>query len=177
MKRHVITVACIALFMLIIGIEAFADQQNASPGASSKPAETTLPAMPSTDTQSKTGPRVNPLMKAPRALYASTLIGASVKSPTGESLGKIDELVIDPQQAQIKTAVVSMGGVLGIGARTVAVPWSAVQLDMNDGSVTVAKERADLEKAPDWKKPEKGQSAAHESAVLPSPASRPGSTH
>ena len=55
-------------------------------------------------------------------MYASNLIGASVKNSQGESVGKIDELVIDPQEARIKAAVVSVGGLMGIGAKSVAVP-------------------------------------------------------
>src|SRR5919197_3144866 len=61
-------------------------------------------------------------------MYASKLIGASVRNSQGESLGKIDELVIDPHDARIKAAVVSVGGVLGLGAKNVAIPWEKLTM-------------------------------------------------
>jgi sporulation protein YlmC with PRC-barrel domain len=90
-------------------------------------------------------------------VYASNLIGASVKSTQGESLGKIDELVIDPHDATIKAAVVSVGGVLGLGAKSVAIPWN--QMTMGTGAdrdtIVVAMGKDELEKAPGWQKSER----------------------
>jgi sporulation protein YlmC with PRC-barrel domain len=54
---------------------------------------------------------------------ASEVKGLSVFSPTNESLGKIEDLVIDTQTGQIRYAVLSFGGLLGIGNKLFAVPW------------------------------------------------------
>jgi sporulation protein YlmC with PRC-barrel domain len=90
-------------------------------------------------------------------VYASKLIGASVKNAQGESLGKIDELVIDPHDAKIKAAVVSVGGVLGLGAKLVAIPWD--KMSMGTGAdrdtVVVAMGKEELERAPGWQKSER----------------------
>jgi sporulation protein YlmC with PRC-barrel domain len=90
-------------------------------------------------------------------MYASKLIGASVKNAQGENLGKIDELVIDPQDARIKAAVVSVGGVLGIGAKSVAIPWN--KMTMGSGAdrdtLVVAMGKEELEQAPSWQKTER----------------------
>jgi sporulation protein YlmC with PRC-barrel domain len=90
-------------------------------------------------------------------VYASKIIGASVKNSQGENLGKIDELVIDPHDARIKAAVVAVGGVLGIGAKTVAIPWEKVTMGSGtDGdTVVVAMGKEELEKAPGWQKSER----------------------
>jgi len=97
---------------------------------------------------------VNAPLGTAKEVYASALIGASVKNPQGENLGKIDELVIDPQQAQVKTAVVSMGGLLGIGSKYVAVPWSEVKSSDDGKTVIISKAKEELENAPEWKKSE-----------------------
>jgi sporulation protein YlmC with PRC-barrel domain len=90
-------------------------------------------------------------------MYASKLIGASVKNAQGENLGKIHELVIDPQDARIKAAVVSVGGVLGIGAKSVAIPWN--KMTMGSGAdrdtLVVAMGKEELEQAPSWQKTER----------------------
>jgi len=90
-------------------------------------------------------------------VYASKIIGASVKNTQGESLGKIDELVIDPHDARIKAAVVSVGGVLGIGAKSVAVPWDKVTMGSGTDRdvVVVAMGKDELETAPGWQKTER----------------------
>jgi sporulation protein YlmC with PRC-barrel domain len=57
---------------------------------------------------------------------ASKIIGSHVMSFNGESLGNIKELVIDPVNGQVVYAVVSFGGLLGIGSKLFAVPWEAL---------------------------------------------------
>lgn len=90
-------------------------------------------------------------------MYASKIIGASVKNSQGENLGKIDELVIDPHDARIKAAVVAVGGVLGIGAKSVAIPWEKVTMGSgaDRDAVVVAMGKDELEKAPGWQKSER----------------------
>jgi sporulation protein YlmC with PRC-barrel domain len=121
------------------------------------PDEPMQPRSPSTTSTPPPVEKPTREVKAPigpaKEVYASTLIGASVKNPQGESLGKIDELVIDLQQAQVKTAVVSMGGLLGIGSKYVAVPWSEVKSSDDGKTVIIAKAKEELENAPEWKKP------------------------
>ena len=90
-------------------------------------------------------------------VYASKLIGASVKSTQGENLGKIDELVIDPHDARIKAAIVSVGGVLGLGAKSVAIPWDRMTMGTgaDTDTIIVAMGKDELERAPGWQKSER----------------------
>jgi len=122
------------------------------------PDEPTQPRSPGTTAtpppMEKPSKAVNASLGTAKEVYASALIGASVKNPQGENLGKIDELVIDPQQAQVKTAVVSIGGLLGIGSKYVAVPWSEVKSSDDGKTVIISKAKEELENAPEWKKPE-----------------------
>ncbi len=57
---------------------------------------------------------------------SSKITGAKVKNTTGESLGDIKDLVIDPSNGQVVYAVVSFGGVMGMGNKLFAIPWRAL---------------------------------------------------
>lgn len=56
---------------------------------------------------------------------ASKLAGLSVYGPDNKSIGKIDDVITD-KSGSIKTVVIAVGGVLGIGAKNVGVPFDAV---------------------------------------------------
>jgi sporulation protein YlmC with PRC-barrel domain len=80
------------------------------------------PGMQQPATPRATTPETPPVPKA------STFIGSSVENPQGENLGKIDDLVIDPATGRINYAVLSHGGVLGVGGKLFAVSWNALRM-------------------------------------------------
>jgi sporulation protein YlmC with PRC-barrel domain len=144
MKKLVAAVSLVSVFGFLLTVGALA-QPAPGPGTTREPT-ITRPATPGVMTPST----IN-------EIYASKLIGASVKSAEGESLGKIDELVIDPHDARIKAAVVSVGGILGLGAKSVAIPWD--RMTMGTGAdrdtIIVAMGKDELERAPGWQKSER----------------------
>ncbi len=77
----------------------------------------------------------------------SKLIGSEVKNAEGENLGKIYDLVLTPDYQQVAYAALSHGGVLGVGAKFFAIPWSAFQVGpAGNLMLPVSKDR--LEQAP-----------------------------
>lgn len=69
---------------------------------------------------------------------SSSLIGQAVLGPEDEEIGEITELVFD-QDDRIVAAVISVGGFLGMGSKSVAVPWDKLETSTVDGSsVTIA---------------------------------------
>jgi sporulation protein YlmC with PRC-barrel domain len=58
---------------------------------------------------------------------ASKLIGANVVNDKNESVGKIDDIVIDNNR--VMYAVVQVGGFLSVGSRLVAVPYDSLKID------------------------------------------------
>ena len=74
---------------------------------------------------------------------ASKIIGTKVRNPRGEDLGDVKELVLNPNTGDLSYAVVSFGGVLGLGDKLFAVPWKALRLDERQGVfvLDVAKDR------------------------------------
>ncbi len=83
---------------------------------------------------------------------SADLIGMAVFNPQGETVGKISQLVIEPDQ-KVSAVVLSVGGFLGIGAKPVAVPLQSVQFDNTGGKdlAVVNLTREELSNAPEFK--------------------------
>ena len=65
----------------------------------------------------------------PRIMSAGSLDGEDVVNRAGEDLGTIKEIMLDVPSGRIAYAVLSSGGLLGIGDNLYAIPWSALTLD------------------------------------------------
>jgi sporulation protein YlmC with PRC-barrel domain len=62
------------------------------------------------------------------AIYrASTLMGTRVENLQGKHLGEVEDIVIDPEDGIVAYAVLSFGGVLGLGETYFPVPWKSLQ--------------------------------------------------
>jgi len=84
-------------------------------------------------------------------LKASDLIGMKVEGSDGKNLGKIRDLVIDPD-GDVEYAVLDFGGFLGIGDKYFAVPWDALQRTENGKKIALDTTKRDLKKAPEFDK-------------------------
>lgn len=67
-------------------------------------------------------------------LRGDWLLGTRIQSAEGETIGSIEELIIDQQSGSVTAAVVSVGGFLGIGAKQIAVDWKELQIEY-DGNI------------------------------------------
>ncbi|MGB3222892.1 MAG: PRC-barrel domain-containing protein [Desulforhopalus sp.] len=78
-------------------------------------------------------------------LSASSINGDKVKNPQGESLGKIEDLMINLESGRVTYAVLSFGGFLGLGEKYFAIPMEALTLDPEDKVfiLNVPKEKLD----------------------------------
>jgi len=88
----------------------------------------------------------------PKVLSASTLIGDGVRNPQGEDLGKIEELMIDLDNGRIAYAVLSFGGIMGIGDKLFAIPWSILKLSPEERKFILDVPKDMLKKAPGFDK-------------------------
>jgi osmotically-inducible protein OsmY/sporulation protein YlmC with PRC-barrel domain len=61
-------------------------------------------------------------MSATSDLRASSIIGQTVRTESGERLGKVQDLIINLSSQSAPFAIVEYGGALGVGATKVAVP-------------------------------------------------------
>jgi sporulation protein YlmC with PRC-barrel domain len=67
-----------------------------------------------------------------KLVKGSTFIGSDVENPKGEDLGDIKDVVIDRATGRIAYAVVSFGGLMGLGDKLYAVPWGAFAQSATD---------------------------------------------
>jgi sporulation protein YlmC with PRC-barrel domain len=78
------------------------------------------------------------------------IIGQSVRGAGGEDLGKIKDLVVSPATGTIVYALVGSGGVLGVGDKLRAVPFSALKTTgvVNDKALNLDINQSKWETAP-----------------------------
>jgi len=80
-------------------------------------------------------------------LSATTIQGTDIKSPGGESLGDIKDVMIDLSSGRVTYAVVSFGGLLGIGNKLFAVPLQALEQDAANNCFVLDTTKEKLENA------------------------------
>ncbi len=87
-----------------------------------------------------------------KMLSADSIAGSAVWNTTGENLGELKDLMIDITTGRIGYAVLSFGGILGIGDKLFAIPWPAFSISQEEKVfyLNVAKEK--LEQAPGFDK-------------------------
>ncbi len=87
-----------------------------------------------------------------RVIGAATLTGAAVRNPGGESLGKIEDIMMDLERGRIAYAVLSFGGLFGIGSKLFILPWSALEFNQRTNEFVLDIPREVLEKGPGFEK-------------------------
>jgi sporulation protein YlmC with PRC-barrel domain len=79
---------------------------------------------------------------------AARLKGDRVRNAAGENLGTIKEIAINLLSGRVAYAVLSFGGVFGIGEKLFTVPWDAVRIDEEEHEFILDMKRQTLEDAP-----------------------------
>ena len=132
-------------------------EQNSRPGSSQNPAPAPVPAptpnLPNDSEHSTIG--------VPATVMATdkieSILGKEVKSPTGESMGRIVDIIVD-RSVTVRGAVIDFGGFLGVGSRQIAVAWKALRFSQqNKSNVLIVDFTKDqLKAAPAYKAGEQG---------------------
>jgi sporulation protein YlmC with PRC-barrel domain len=84
----------------------------------------------------------------PALMGADTLLGNDVYNKDGEDLGDIKEFMLDMASGKVAYAVLSFGGLFGMGDKLFAVPWAALALDTVNKRFTLNVSKAVLKDAP-----------------------------
>jgi sporulation protein YlmC with PRC-barrel domain len=79
---------------------------------------------------------------------ADRVNGTDVYSKAGERLGKIEDVAIEKVSGAVAYAILSFGGVLGLGSKFHPVPWKLLKYDEDKRAYVIPLKKADLEKAP-----------------------------
>jgi hypothetical protein len=83
-----------------------------------------------------------------RLIAANTLSTAEVRSPAGETVGKIVDFMLDTERQSVVYAVLGVGGVLGVGAKMLAIPPESLAYDSGRRCLNLAVDTAALDEAP-----------------------------
>ena len=88
----------------------------------------------------------------PRIMAADTLEGDKVVNSAGEDLGEIKDIMIDVPSGRVAYAVLSFGGLLGMGDKLFAIPWQVLQLDPPNHRFVLDVDKDRLKSAPGFDK-------------------------
>ncbi len=92
---------------------------------------------------------------SPQILAAESLIGDSVVDSVGELMGRMEELIVDPDQGRLIYAVLSFEPKFGMGDRLFAFPWPLLRYDAEGRRLVLHLPKEQLKTAPgfdrrDW---------------------------
>jgi hypothetical protein len=97
---------------------------------------------------------------------AMPILGRTVYSPTGDTVGRVVDVLVDAIGAP-QAAVLDVGGFLGVGNRVIAVHWGALHFHPTDKDhpIVVDMPADDLKGAPEY-----NDTTAPAQVVVPHPA-------
>jgi sporulation protein YlmC with PRC-barrel domain len=83
-----------------------------------------------------------------RLIASNKVEGTAVYNEDGEKLGSIHTFMVDRHSGQADYAVLSFGGLFGLGADHYPIPWEALTYDTEQGGYVVDIDKELLENAP-----------------------------
>lgn len=104
---------------------------------------------------------------------ADALIGMNVYNANGDKVGQVKDILFN-ENGQATGVVLSVGGVLGLGAKSVGLNWSEVDVRPESEMVKVNYSKEQLEAAPDFKTQEAQQAESDAAAAQQSAPSATG---
>lgn len=126
-------------------------QQTAPPVGVPPSPQAQTPGSTTTTTPMKQAPGQQAFLNQQQSdqMLASNLIGKNILDKNNARIGEINDLLIS-QDGQVAAALVGVGGFLGIGEKTVAIPYDALNRSPQSDQLTVSYTRQDLEQAPQF---------------------------
>jgi len=122
----------------------------AQPGAAPGAGHATSPAMGTHTAAAPAKPAPPKFLTADNELRAGKLVGATVYNDKGQSVGSIDDILLSQDKEKAQTAIISVGGFLGMGAKLVSVPFNKLKIEKDKVIMPGATEEA-LKKMPAYK--------------------------
>lgn len=92
---------------------------------------------------------VNVDVVATTGFRASKLLGSDIYNDNGEKIGKLDDFIVGSDE-NISVAVLAIGGMLGMGARMVAVPAELFETNAEGQTVLPGATEEQLKALPEF---------------------------
>lgn len=83
-----------------------------------------------------------------RLIASDKVEGTAVYNRGGEKLGSVHHFMVDKRSGQAEYAVLSFGGLFGVGSHRYPLPWDTLTYDTDKGGYVVDLDKDTLEKAP-----------------------------
>jgi sporulation protein YlmC with PRC-barrel domain len=147
-------------------------------GAAMAPgADTTNGTGSSVEATPATPPPDNAVISAQKddEVRADQLIGATVYNSGGDKIGTVHDIILD-KSGKATGVVLSVGGLMGIGAKSVGLTWNEVDLKPDQQAIQVSYTKDQLEAAPDFKTTDQIQSEMNAQAPQPTAPAPAGGT-
>ena len=122
-----------------------------------------------------TNKRTGPEEIVVHPIAANFLSTAEVRSPAGEHVGKIVDFMLDTERGSVEYAVLAVGGVLGVGAKMLAVQPDELRLDARRGCLEISVDTGTLAALPGIDRanpPDSANAAVRSGASSPQPTTR-----
>ena len=166
--------------------QAPADMTQQEPAADPNAPATTDPAQPAEPATAETEQPATPppseaVIPAQAAgdVRAEKLIGMTVYDTNGDKVGQVKDILFNAE-GKATGVVLSVGGVLGLGAKQVGLQWSEVDIQPDAEVAKVQYNKDQLKAAPDFKTQEAQKAEAdaaqmqtEPTATTPAPAPAP----
>jgi len=107
-------------------------------------------------------------MQPAGTVLSEDIKGAAVQTTRGEDLAVLSDLVVAPA-GRVTGAILTVGGVLGVGGKEVIVPWEKLTVGSDGETITLAMSEQQLEQLPAFQ-PLPKEADASSAAPAPAPA-------
>jgi hypothetical protein len=89
---------------------------------------------------------------SPRRLIASNRVeGTAVFNRAGEKLGRIESFMVDKRTGRAEYAIMSFGGLFGMGDNHYPLPWNVLTYEPDKGGYVVELDKEKLKSGPSFK--------------------------
>ena len=191
MKRLLMTTAAASL--LALGATAYAQDNTGTSGQSQQPPVVT-PTPPASNQSGATNSSTAAPAPAAEAtpanpppsdavisaqcegeVRADQIIGMTVYNAQGDKVGTVHDILLD-KEGKATGVVLSVGGLLGVGAKSVGLTWKEIDVKPEQQQVQISYTKDQLEAAPDFKTTEQINSEmnAQQQSAPPTPAAPAG---
>jgi hypothetical protein len=168
MKSRLLNSAAVSALMLAGSFSAYAQEttptappsppaaQAPAPQSEPLPGETATPPAASSESTASESSSSSSITYATQQSSdqhrSSKIVGQPVYNSAGERIGDVNELILG-SNGQVESAVIGVGGFLGLGEKLVAVMYKDLKFSDADGSmrITLNSTKEALETAPDFK--------------------------
>ena len=89
--------------------------------------------------------------ETPDLISSDKVQGTAVYDRDGERLGTVDCFMVGKQDGRVRYAVLSFGGLFGMGENFHPLPWEVLTYDVGQGGYVVSLSKEELEKSPSYK--------------------------